>query len=164
LEAPDVKAWVFVAALFVVAGPAFAVPPVAPPASAATLVREFMRATESNDLPAYANLFAADAKIETGAGASLDKAQWLKTVSGDFTPYRRTRFLSIFAGDVPSAGKASARVVLVVEVKRCPSHVIECFPKYRSDIITVEDRQIVRLETSGDLSHRLTAEGAWTFD
>jgi len=40
---------------------------------------------------------------------------------------------------------------------------MECFSQHRTDVVTVEGGQIVRLETSGYLSHRLTAGGSWTF-
>jgi len=111
LEESSLKAWALIAALMV-AGPAYAVPPVLPPPAARTLVQDLIRATEGNDLSAYARLFAPDARIETETGASLDKAQWLKAVSADFRAYRRTRFLDVLAGDASTAGKQSTRVVL----------------------------------------------------
>jgi hypothetical protein len=156
------KALALFAALMV-AGPASAVPPVLPAPAARALVQAFVRATESNDLSAYAKLFAPDATVTTETGATLDKTQWLKAVSAEFVPYRRTHFLNVFAGDALVAGKPATRVVFVEQAQRSRPNAIEQFSHYQSEVITVEDGQIVHLETSGYLTHRLTAGDDWTF-
>lgn len=151
----------FTALMF--AGPAFAVPPVPPAPATSALVREFIRATESNDLAAYERLFAADATITNEAGASNDRAQWLKRASAEFVPYRRTRFLNVFTGSAFQSGKRRARVVFVQELHLSRPTAAEHFPVYRTEIITVEGGKIIHLQTSGYLSHRLTDGGEWTF-
>lgn len=146
-----------------VAGPALAVPPVSPAPEATALVRDFMRAMESNDLAAYERLFAPDATVTTETGASVDRAQWLKSASQEFVPYRRTRFLNVFAKYVVRAGKRGARVVFVQEMHGSRPAVIEQFPIYRVETVTIENGKIVHLQSSGFLSHRLTDGGGWTF-
>ena len=150
-------------AALVVAGPAFAVPPVLPAPAASALVQDFIRATKGNDLSAYERLFAPDAAIMTETGGSIDKAQWLKSASAEFVPHRRTRFLNVFAANALRSGKRATRIVFVEEVHLRRPGAIEQFPVYRSEMITVEDGKIIHLQTSGYLSHRLTAGGEWTF-
>ncbi len=145
------------------AGPAFAVPPVSPAPATSALVREFIRATESNDLAAYERLFAADATVTNEAGASNDRAQWLKSASAEFVPYRRTRFLNVFTGSTFQSGKRGAKVVFVQELHLGRPTAVEQFPVYRTEIITIEGGKIVHLQTTGYLSHRLTDDGEWTF-
>lgn len=123
-----------------------------------------MRAIEKNDLSAYERLFAPNATITTEAGATLDKAEWLKRASTEFTPYRRMRFLNVFAGNAFQSGKRATHVVFVEEAHLSPPTAIEQFPVYRTEIATIEDGKIVHLQTSGYLSHRRTEQGQWTFD
>lgn len=150
-------------AALMVAGPAFAVPPVSPAPEAGILVRDFMRATQSNDFAAYERLFAPDATATTEAGVLLDRAQWLKSASAEFVPYRRTRFLNVFAKYIVRDGKRTTRVVFVQELHLSRPGAVEQFPIYRSETITVEDGKILHVQTSGFLSHRLTDGGEWTF-
>lgn len=126
-------------------------------------MREFIRATESNDLAGYERLFAADATITNEAGVSTDRAQWLKSASAEFVPQRRTRFLNVFTGGTFKSGKRGARVVFVQEIHLSRPTAAEQFPVYRTEIITVEGGMIVDLQTSGYLSHRLADGGEWTF-
>lgn len=105
----------------------------------------------------------ADATITNEAGASTDRAQWLKSAPAEFVPYRRTRFLNVFTGGAFHSGKLGARVVLVEELHLSRPTAVEQFPVYRTEIITVEGGKIVHLQTSGYLSHRLTDGGEWTF-
>lgn len=152
----------FIALMF--AGPAFAVPPVSPAPATSALVRDFIRATESNDLAAYQQLFAADATITNEVGASMDRAQWLESSSAEFVHYRRTRFLNVLTGNPFNSGKRGATVVIFVqELHLNRPTAAEQFPVYRTEIITVEGGKIVHLQTTGYLSHRLAKAGEWTF-
>ncbi len=156
------KYWVVIAALLA-AGPAFAIPPMGPRPADVAISQAYVAAIERNNLPAYGSLFAADAKITDESGGSLDREQWLEAVAAEFSGYRQTRFLSVFSGYAPIPGKALRRFMFVTEFKDCRPNVMECFPRWRTQIITVADDKIIELQTSSDFSHRLTAEGAWTF-
>jgi hypothetical protein len=156
------KAWILIAAL-AIAGPAFAVPPVAPTPAATKMVQAFIRANTTNDLPAYSGLFSPDAKVATGARETMGKAQWIAALSDEFFATRRTRFLNVFARYTVAAGKPSTRVVFVEDVKLCSPKAIECFATFRTETITVTDGQIVALERSSDLTHQLTPNGDWNF-
>jgi hypothetical protein len=156
------KAWILIAAL-AIAGPAFAVPPVAPSPAVTKTVQDFIRANTTNDLPAYRSLFSPDATVATGTGETMGKAQWIAAVSDEFFPARRTRFLNVFARYAFAAGKRGARVVFVEDVRLCRPNLIECFATFRIETITIMDGQIVALERSSDLTHQLTPGGDWNF-
>lgn len=155
------KIWIGVAAL-VIASPASAIPPIAPEPAATEIVQAFIRATTNNDLGAYAKLLSQTATVTTEAGQTMDKAQWIAAVSSEFSPDRRTRFRSVFARYVFSAGRPGTRVLFVEEARGCPPTLIECFAAYRVETITVIDGQIVGLERS-NFTHQLTGEDEWDF-
>ena len=156
------KYWVVIAVLLL-ASPAFAVPPIGPRPTEVAISQAYVAAIERNNLPAYRSLFAADAKITNESGDSLDREQWLEAVATEFSGHRQTRFLNVFSGYAPIPGKALRRFMFVTEFRECRSGVVECFPQWRTQIITIADDKIIELQTSSDFSLRLTDEGAWTF-
>lgn len=143
-----------------VAGPAMAVPPVLAPPAAQALVANYMAAIRSNDLAAYAALFAPDARIVSDWPAGAGRDAWLKAVSAEFAPPRVTRFLAVFSR---SAELAGTRVLLVQQIEDCRPGIVECFAQFRSETLTVQNGLIVALERS-QYSHRLAEPGGWTFD
>jgi hypothetical protein len=159
----DVKSWVLIAAL-TFAGPAFAIPPMGPIDADLAVAKAYIRATEQSDFPAYRSLFAPDARIiQTETPASGNKEQWFAAAAAEFSRERQSHFLNVFARAAITAGKRTTRVAFIVELSGCGrTFMMECFPEWRSEVITVEDAKIIQLETSGDFSFRLTADGKWT--
>lgn len=143
-------------------GPALAVPPVLAPPAAQMLVANYMQAVTKNDLQAYAKLFAPSASVVSDWPTSTGRDTWLKAVSVEFAPSRRTRFLAVFSAFVQFSGKPATRVLLVQEIKDCRPRVVECFGQFRSETLIVQNGVIVALDRTG-FSHRLTEPGGWTF-
>ena len=47
----------------------------------------------------------------------------------------------------------------------CRPDWTECFPRWRTQTVTVENGKIIELQTSGDFNHRLNEAGDWaSFD
>jgi hypothetical protein len=145
------------------ASPALAVPPVGPRAAEAAVVEAYAAGLERNDLPALRGLIANDAKIINQAGTAVDKNDWIATAAVEFPHTRRTRILSAFSGYAPIPGKAIRRFTFVTEFTRCHPNAAECFPRWRTETITVAGGKIVELQTSSDFDLRRSAAGVWTF-
>lgn len=158
----DLRYLLLIAALLA-AGPALAVPPVGPRKAEAAVVEAYAAALERNDLPAFRSLIADDATIVDGAGKVIDKNDWLATAGVDFPRTRRTRILSAFSGYAPVPGQVTRRFVLVIEFTRCHPNAVECFPRWRTETITIAADRIIQLQTSSDFDLRRSGAGVWTF-
>lgn len=156
------KALMFVTAL-AAATPALAVtPPMLPPQADRDAAERYVRATEANDLAAYAGLFAAEARITTERGDVLSKDAWLKAVGPAFSGHRKTRFLTVMAGRWGLARAPETRIAFVTAYEDCPPNIAGCFTGHRTEVATVRAGKIVALETTGAFSHRLAEDGTWT--
>ena len=153
---------IFIAAL-IAAAPAFAIPPVGPRNDEAAVVETYAVALERSDLPAFRSLIADDAKIINEAGRAIDKTEWLATAEVELPRTRRTRILSAFSGYAPIPGTAIRQFMFVIEFTRCHPNAVECFPRWRTETITVASGRVIELQTSRDCDVRRSAAGVWTF-
>lgn len=143
------------------ARPASAVPPIeAPPADLAT-VSNYMKAVANNDHPAYARLFAPEARIVSDWPAAADLDVWLAALAPQFAPTRTTRFVAVYSRAGARDGKSVTRAVLVQEAKDCRPNVTECWGQFRTETLTLQNGLIVALERS-NYTHGLRQPGGWT--
>lgn len=143
-------------------GPALAVPPVSAPPAAQAVIANYIRAITVNDIGAYRNLFAADARIASDWPAANGRDAWLDAISLEFAATRQTRFLTVFSSVASFKGAQATRALLVQEIKDCRAGFAECFGQFRSEMLTIQNGQIVALDRTR-FSHRRLDPGGWTF-
>ncbi|MES3026666.1 MAG: DUF4440 domain-containing protein [Pseudomonadota bacterium] len=153
---------ILIAALLV-ASPAVAIPPVGPRTDEAAVVEAYAVALARSDLPAFRSLIADDAKIINEAGKVVEKNDWLATAEIEFPRTRQMRILGAFSGYTPFPGTAIRRFMFVTEFTRCHPNAVECFPRWRTETITISGGRVIELQTSSDFDLRRSAAGVWTF-
>lgn len=121
-----------------------------------------MAAVRDNDFSAYSKLLAADVRIVSDWPQTSEREAWLKAISMEFAPTRRTRFLAVFSNARGFNRSRGARVLMVQEIKDCRPGFAECFARFYSETLTVHGGSIVELQRSV-FTHRLEDSGGWTF-
>lgn len=145
-----------------IAGPALAVPPVAPRKADLDGLNAYATAVAQRDLNVYGALFTADAQI-TKAKSAFDKSEWLEAVTDELKNTHQARLLTVFGTMAVRDGKPVTKFRLAREFQSCAPMMMECFGAYRTETLTFRDGKIIGLEVDDDYTFRQTSSGGWTF-